>query len=103
MEKLNTEYEFEFSNGEKTEMTLTFYKIYQLKSKNRKLYDRYNKIMIKGPEEELEAITVLYTAYVCAHLDQTDIMNEEEFMIACGSNREAVNNAVITLTTGKKA
>lgn len=98
---LNTNVEFEFCDGTKTEMTLAFYKIYQLKNKRKDLYDRYTKIMSKKNTEELETITVLYTAYVCAHLDE-EVMTEEEFMILCGSDREAVSNAAYMLMRPKK-
>ena len=33
--KLNTTWEFEFCDGTTTELTLTFYKLYQLKAKNK--------------------------------------------------------------------
>ena len=99
--KLNTTVEFEFYDGTKTELTLTFYKLYQLKAKDKAMYDRYMKIMSKKETEELEMIELLYIAYVCAHLGE-ELMTEEEFMILCGSDRKAVLNAVTELTQPKK-
>ena len=101
--KLNTIYEFEFFDGTKTELTLTFYKLYQLKAKDKAMYDRYMKIMSKKETEELEMIELLYIAYVCSHLnDENPLITEEEFMILCGSDRRAVINAVRALTQPKK-
>lgn len=100
--KLNTTWEFEFCDGTTTELTLTFYKLYQLKAKNKALYDKYMKIMSKKETEELEMIELLYIAYICSHLEDEALMTEEEFMIKCGSDRKAVVNAVRGLTQPKK-
>lgn len=97
----NTLVEFEFCDGNKTTMTLAFYLLYKLRTKNKPLYDRYMKIMSKQQTDEVETIVVLYTAYVCAHMDE-EIMSEEEFMISCGSDREKVMNAAYALTKPKK-
>lgn len=100
--KMNTIIDFEFYDGTTAKMTLTFYALYQLKAKNKALYERYNKIMTKQATEELEMITVLYTAYVCANLSEENLMTEEEFMIMCGSDRIAIRDAVQELTQPKK-
>jgi hypothetical protein len=105
---MNTKYVFEFEDGTTAEMTLAFYALYMLKSKNKSLYERYNQTMSRmgnqKPNEydELDAITILYAAYVCANLDAENIMSEEEFMYQCGSDRMAVANAVRALTQPKK-
>jgi len=104
--KLNTFYEFEFEDGSKVKMTLAFYAIYQLKSKNISLYNRYNLAMnnlSKNNAEELSSITILYTAYVCANMNEQNLMSEEEFIIKCGSDRGAVGRAAKALTQPKKA
>ena len=78
-----------------------------LKSKNRTLYDRHNKIMArmgnrKNDEyDEIDSVLILYTAYVCAHLNDESIMTEEEFLIKCGSDRKAVGAAVKALLQPK--
>lgn len=100
--KMNTIIDFEFCDGTSAKMTLTFYALYQLKAKNKALYERYNKIMSKNISEELEMITVIYTAYVCANLSEENLMTEEEFMIKCGSDRIAIRDAVQELTQPKK-
>lgn len=99
---LNTNYTFTFEDGSTVEMTLSFYILYQLKGKKRTLYDAYSKIMTKGASDELEMISVLYTAYVCANLaDLENIMSEEEFMMKCGSDRDAVGRAIKALIKPK--
>jgi hypothetical protein len=99
---LNTTYDFEFYNGETVKMTLSFYNLYLLRGKDKKLYDKYSKIMTNGASDELEMITVLYAAYVCANLEETELLTEEEFMMMCGSDRKAVADAVKELTQPKK-
>lgn len=103
--KLNTHYTFEFCDGSTCKMTLQFYALYQLKSKNKGLYERYNKIInaqAKGEADELEMITLLYVAYICALSGDETPMSEEDFMILCGSDRMAVGRAVEALVKPKK-
>lgn len=103
--KLNTNYMFEFEDGTTAALTLTFYKLYQLKTKNKALYDRYNTIMGnsgKGKYDELETLEILYIAYLCANLDEENVMTNEEFMIKCGCDRFAVADAFKALTQPKK-
>lgn len=100
--KMNTIIDFEFFDGTTAKLTLTFYALYQLKAKNKTLYERYNKIMSKQASEELEMITVLYTAYACANLSEENLMTEEEFMMKCGSDRIAIRDAIQELTQPKK-
>ena len=100
-----TKYTYTFEDGTTCEMTLAFYALYQLKGKNKDLYDRYNKMMTKASKdeaEELDTITILYAAYCCANLNEENIMSEEEFMMKCGSDREAVVKAAQALTQPKK-
>lgn len=102
---MNTTIEFEFCDGTKTQLTLTFYALYQLKSRNKALYDRYNLIMskaTKGNYDELDMIAIVYTAYLCANYHENNLLTEEEFIIKCGSNRKAISNAVRELQSPKK-
>jgi hypothetical protein len=106
---LNTKYVFEFQDGATAEMTLAFYALYMLRGKNKSLYERYNAAMNrmgdskKGGYDELDTLTILYTAYLCAHIDRLDnVMTEEEFLMKCGNDRVAVGKALTDLTTAKK-
>ena len=100
--QLATTYEFTFADGDKCELTLAFIRIKRLASKNRSLYDRYNKTMVNGPKEELEMLTVVYAAYVCANLDKDNILTEDQFIEKCGSDRRALQNALNSLINPKK-
>lgn len=110
MEKpMNTKYVFEFEDGTTCEMTLAFYVLYLLKAKNKSLYDRYNRTMNgmadkKKEYDELESLTILYTAYRCANINEPEenLMTEEEFIFKCGSDRKAVGRAIQRLTNPKK-
>ena len=99
---LATRYKFEFYDGTTCEMTLTFVSLIKLKGKNKPLYDRYNKIMSKGGEDEFDTLTVLYAAYVCANIDSDKLLTEDEFIEKCGCDRWALNDALTTLTNPKK-
>ena len=102
---MNTTIEFEFCDGTKVPLTLTFYALYQLKSRNKALYNRYNEIMSKtskGGYDELDMISILYTAYLCANTTNKKPLTEEEFIIKCGADRVALGNAVKDLTQPKK-
>ncbi len=99
----NTIVDFELADGTKVKMTLTFYSLYLLKSKNKNAYERYNKIMVKGPQEELENCTVLYTAYLCANIKEFETcMSELEFLELMPTDREYVGNTLTSLIAPKK-
>lgn len=106
--KLNTVIDFEFYDGTTAKMTLTFFALYQLKAKNKSLYERYTKIMSSKTSDELDMIAILYTAYVCANMisketiSENELMTEEDFIMMCGSDRIAVRDAVQELTQPKK-
>ena len=105
MEKnfLATRYTFEFYDGTTCEMTLTFIALKKLSSKNKNLYDRCQKIMANGGKDEFDTLTVLYTAYVCANMDNETIMTEDEFIEKCGCDRQALMEALTAVTNPKKA
>lgn len=103
IKKLNTVYNFELADGETVQMTLRYYNLYQLKSKNKQAYTKYNKIMIKGPEEELENVTILYTAYLCANLEHIEeCMTELEFLQRMPEDREYIGAILQNLINSKK-
>lgn len=103
--KMNTTIDFEFCDGRKVPLTLTFHSLYQLRSKNSYLYKRYNEVMTKmskGNYDELDMCVILYTAYMCANSDDENLLNEEEFIMLLGSDRTALGKAVQELTSPKK-
>lgn len=99
----NTFYEFKFEDGTSENLTLAFYALYQLKTKNKGVYEEYNRIMTKGATDELDMITVLYASYLCANVsDISGCMSFEDFMIKCGSDRFAIKEAMEHLVKPKK-
>lgn len=104
MEKsaLTTTYTFEFCDETTCEMTLAFIRLKMLSGKNRALYERCQKVMANGAKDELETLTVVYTAYVCANIDSENLMSEDEFIEKCGSDRQALVEALTALTSPKK-
>ena len=102
--KLNTTYDFELCDGTTVKLTLAFYYLYQLRSKNKGLYDRYNKIMQSagGSFDILDMVTICYVAYLCANIDKEDALSEEEFYMLCGDDIKAVSDAVSYLVNPKK-
>lgn len=99
----NTCIDFKFEDGDSVKMTLAFYALYQLKAKNKAIYDKYNEIMTKGAKEEFDMLTVLYAAYLCANIDELEAcMTFEQFMQKCGSDRYAIKEASEKLIKPKK-
>ena len=102
----NTFVDFELETGEVAKLTLSFYALLQLKNSKKDVYERYNKIMTKGPQDELEGITILYTAYLCGLLLNNkidDAMDEEEFICSVTPDREYVMETMQGLINPKKA
>lgn len=99
---LCTGYEFEFQDGEKCQMSLSFILLKKLSSKNKGLYERQQKIMAHGGKDEFDTLTVLYAAYVCANMDKSDLMTEDEFIEKCGTDRFSINEALQAMTNPKK-
>lgn len=103
---LNSNYNFELADGTTVPLTLNFYHLYQLRNKNKPLYDRYNRTLNAQSAkdyvyDELDNMTILYAAYCCANFDKEDALTEEEFLMLCGSDRQAVGNAIKGLLAPK--
>lgn len=104
--KLNTTYDFKFVDGTVVPLTLNFYFLYQLRSKHRDLYERYNSIMQrtnKNSLDILDMVTVCYIGYMCANMNAEDVLSEDEFYMLCGNDLAAVGKAVNHLINPKKA
>jgi len=108
MEKkmLNTNYDFALADGTTVPLTLNFYFLYQLRSKNKSLYERYNQILTRQSKkdysyDEIDNMEILYTAYCCANLENENLLSEEEFLMLCGSDRNAVGKAIKALLAPK--
>lgn len=103
----NTFVDFELDDGSVIKLTLTYRYLLQFKTKCKSLYDRYNKIIVKGVQDEFDNLTIIYTAYLCAYLQihgsTEESMTEDAFIDAVSSDREAVSFAIQSLIYPKKA
>lgn len=103
---LNTYYDFPLADGTTAKLTLNFYFLYQLRNKNKSLYDRYNRILNNQSKkdyvyDEIDNMEILYTAYCCANMDNENMLSEEEFFMLCGCDRKAVATAIKALLAPK--
>lgn len=99
---LATGYTFEFYDGSTCEMTLAFILLKKLSSKNKTLYERCQKVLANGAKDEFDMLTVLYAAYVCANMNNENLLTEDEFIEKCGCDRNAIITASKALTSAKK-
>lgn len=82
--------------------TLAMYRLKLLASKNKKLADHATRIIAKGSDDIFEIIKTVYAAYVCANMDDENIMTEDEFTEALGSDYAGVMQTFAELINPKK-
>lgn len=99
---LATTVEHEFFDGSTVKCTLAMYRLKQLASKNKKLYETAMKVLGKGTDDVFESVRVIYAAYICAHMDSEELLTEDEFVMMCGSDYTGINNTVTALINPKK-
>ncbi len=100
---LTGKYTFEFCDGATCELSLAFIQLKRLSSKSPNLYKRYQAVMNKGNNaDELDMLTVLYAAYICANFDKENLLTEDEFIEKCGTDRFAIRDAMEAMTNPKK-
>ena len=99
---LATTVEHELFDGTTVKCTLAMWRLKQLASKNKKLYETTMKVLGKGTEDVFESIRVIYAAYVCANIDSEELLTEEEFVMMCGSDYAGINETVSALINPKK-
>lgn len=103
MKKLQmaTTVDHEIFDGSTVKCTLAMYQLKRLASKNKNLYDLVMKVLSKGTEDIFESVRVLYAAYLCANMDSDEVMSEDEFMIACGSDYTGIGLTIQKLMNPK--
>lgn len=70
----------QLKDGKEVELMVNFAALYKLRTINKSLYDKYNKVLMKGSEDVLELLPVVYAGYVCANIDNAaSCMSEKEF------------------------
>lgn len=99
----NTIMEFEMADGTKVGMTLAYFPLLQVRTKKKNIFEKYNKVATKGPQDEFDMITILYTGYLCANVEQLEsTMTEMDFIKGLPTSREQVANACQWLLNGPK-
>lgn len=94
---------FEFADGHKVELSLSFRRMYTLKSSHKDVYSRLNSVLTKGTKDIFDNITVLYAAYLCGHDGAADTqLSEAEFIDLCPADIAYVSETVQTLIDPKK-
>ena len=103
MEK-NTYFKLKMETDEIIDVTLNFYRLYQLKTKNPDAYSKYFKITSKGLEDEFSVWQVIYTGYLCAHIDDDELEypDFESFLMDVPYSRDAMWNCYLSLMGNKK-
>jgi predicted HAD superfamily hydrolase len=88
----NTYQELELENGEIVKLTLNFARLLKIKSEQPKIYDRFMKVLQnKDFDIVFDSLTVLYTGYLCANMNNESVLSEEEFMELVPFDLEVIN------------
>ena len=100
----NTFVKYTLIDGTTVNLTLAFALLKALEGTNSELAERYDKITAKNEKDwcEYDIVTILYTAYCCANLDDPEMLNEEVFCILMGSDRFSLRGLFNQLMGAKK-
>lgn len=94
--------DFEMEKGT-VQLTLNFYRLNQLKTKHRQEYKRYFELQKEGIYTDLDAVEVLYVAYLCANMESMpDVMSYEEFLQNMKNGRKRIWEAYAALNADAK-
>lgn len=98
----STMHAFEMADGSTVQMTLSFRRLMELKTRNKQQYENCNRIMMEGPKDIFDNVSILYTAYLCA-LDEKEIpMGYDAFVDGLPGYMNVVNEMVQDLIRPKK-
>lgn len=100
----NTFVKYTLIDGSTVDLTLAFALLKALEGAKPDLAERYYKITSKSEKEwkEHDIVTILYTAYSCANLDNPEALDEEVFEILMGSDRFSLRGLFNRLMGAKK-
>lgn len=88
---INTIVEIELADGRIVSLSMNYARLMKLSNKNKRLYDRYNKITHQAEGlNDLDIAEVLYIAYVCGNIDEDEheLIEFDEFLENLPPNRE---------------
>lgn len=99
----NTYQEFELENGQIVKLTLNFAKLLKVKNERPETYENFMKVLQnKDFDIVFDSLTVLYTGYLCANMDDESMLSEEEFYALIPFDIELINVAAGQLIQSKK-
>ena len=99
----NTYQELELLNGETVKLTLNFARLLKIKNDQPKVYDSFMKVLNnKEFDIVFDSLTVLYTGYLCANINNESILSEDEFYENIPFDLEVINVVAGQLVQGKK-
>lgn len=88
----NTYQELVLENGETVKLTLNFARLLKIKNEQPKIYDRFMKVLQnKDFDIVFDSLTVLYTGYLCANMNEESVLSEDEFMELVPFDLEVIN------------
>lgn len=99
--KLATSVEYEFYDGTKARCSAAIYLVMQLASRNKKLANQMIHVINNGTSDIFEGIDFLYGAYVCANMDEEELLPLEEFRMMCGADYAGIFQTVSALIDPK--
>ncbi len=98
----NTYVPYTLIDGSEVQLTLAFYLLKLLEGKKPDLTARYYKLQSKKEMNDIDMVTIIYTAYCCANLDNAEMMDEDTFMIMMGADRLSMRSLMNRLMGAKK-
>lgn len=99
----NTYLELELENGETVKLTLNFARLLKIKNDQPKLYDKFMKVLQNNNFDIVfDSLTVLYTGYLCANINNESVLSEDEFYAEVPFDLEVINILAGQLVQGKK-
>ena len=99
--QLATTVEHELFDGSTVKCTLAMYRLKMLANKNKSLYNLAMKVLSKGTEDIFESICFIYAAYVCANMESSELISEDDFTMLCGSDYAGINITINKLMNPK--
>jgi len=99
---MNTYQSLELNNGETIKLTLNLKRLLMLKSKNTDLYRKINKTIMKGPDDLIEMVDIIYAGYLCALEGGVEGMSYETFLDVVPQDIGEISTTAASLISAKK-
>lgn len=97
------EKELELNDGTKIKLVINFGLLYQLRAKRKDIYEAYSKTILMGSQDLFDIVHVLYTAYLCANINDIDsCMTFDKFIKKIPEDMKLIAEICAELTQPKK-